>query len=88
MKLIKFIGRITKDIIKGFLEVLLTITVVGFLGIIFMALLIILPTIIGNATGSLALFILTFILQIIVVDLIINREQSEIFQYFKDKWED
>ena len=88
MKLIKFIGRITKDIIKGFLEVLLTITVVGFLGIIFMALLIILPTIIGNATGSLALFILTFILQIIVIDLISNREHSEIFQYLRDKWED
>lgn len=84
-KIIKYILSILKDFIVGLLQ---TVFILLFGGIIAFTLLVIssiLPIIVANLTESIFLFILTYVVEFILLDLLLDG-QSDTIDYFKNKW--
>lgn len=85
LKIIKYICSILKDFIKGLIQLILLTVFIGAMTVLILFIFSILPIIIVNLTESIVLFILTYVIEFILLDLILDG-QSDAIDYFRDKW--
>lgn len=87
MKIIKYMVSVLKDFIIYLLQGLLLMLFCGVITIPLLFLLILLPSFLANATNSVIVFILAFIGEFILIDLLLDG-QSDIVDYFIGKWKE
>lgn len=87
MKIIKYALSILKDFIIGLLVSLLLLVFCTIIIIPLLWLFMLIPKFLGNLTNNVFVFIITFIAQFILVDLLLDG-QSDIVDYFINRWKD
>lgn len=86
-RIVKYICSILKDFIKGFIQAILLMFFIGVIAISTLFIFSILPIIVVNLTENIFLFILAYVIEFILLDLILDG-QSDTVDYFRDKWRD
>lgn len=86
-KLIKYILSILKDFVVGLLQIVFILLFGGIIAFTLLVISSILPIIVANLTESIFLFILTYVVEFILLDLLLDG-QSDTIDYFKNKWRD
>lgn len=87
MKIAKYIFSILKDFTKGLLSALLLFVFCSVIVVPLLFILMLLPTFIINLTNSIFLFMLAFISEMILIDLLLDG-QSDMVDYFINKWKE
>lgn len=87
MKIVKYILSILKDFTSGLFQGVFLMIFCGVIAIPLLFLLMLLPSFLANATNSIIVFILAFIGEIILIDLLLDG-QSDIVDYFINKWKE
>lgn len=93
MKIIKFIWLLLKDFIIKTLKEIGMFLVFAIVGTVVFGIISIIPIVIAYLTQNSFLFILAYPLQMMIIDVVSNRKQSESYykyidikNYFKTKW--
>lgn len=86
-RIVKYICSILKDFIKEFIQAILLMFFIGVIAISTLFIFSILPIIVVNLTENIFLFILAYVIEFILLDLILDG-QSDTVDYFRDKWRD
>lgn len=84
-KIIRYIFSILKDFMITLLKAISTMLFIGVIAIPILLILSIIPIFVANSTNSIFLFILTYVIEFVLIDLILDG-QSDTIDYFANKW--